>query len=179
MKKQINNGSLKLDQFKDLYETYAPKLLFFARKFVDFQTAEDIVHDVFLKIYNNYKDNIGGYLFKAVQNSCLDYLKHQTIEQNYISKAIVELKILELNNNHTIDDIITKEQVIEIHKAISDLPEKCREIFILAYVKEKKHSEIAAQLNISVRTVESQIYKALKALRDSLLLYLFLIIREF
>ena len=55
-----------------------------------------------------------------------------------------------------------------INQAIGELPDKCREIFVLSYLKDMKNSEIAQMLNVSVRTVEAHIYKALKNLRTRL-----------
>ncbi len=161
-------------QFKRLYEKYAPGLIFYARKFVDSHTAEDMVHDVFLKIWNRdtvmiIDESIGSYLFRAVQNSCLDYLKRQTIRNDYLSRAITELKIEELTTtDNPVNRLIDQEQIDAVYKAINQLPEKCREVFVLAYIEEKKNAEIAEQLDISVRTVEAQIYKALKMLRTVL-----------
>jgi RNA polymerase sigma-70 factor (ECF subfamily) len=161
-------------QFKQLYERYAPGLIFFARKFVDHQTAEDMVHDVFLRIWSRdtvmiIDETVGSYLFRAVQNCCLDYLKRQTIRNDYLGRAMAELKMEELTAaDNTVTRLIDREQIDAVYKAIDRLPEKCREVFVLAYIEERKNAEIAVQLNISVRTVEAQIYKALKTLRNVL-----------
>lgn len=149
-------------------------MIFYARKFVDRHTAEDIVHDIFVKIWNYdsfmiIDQSMGNYLFRSVQNACWDYLKRQTVRDDYISKTIAWLKEEELTyKNNPVDQIIDKEQIETVYKAIDQLPEKCREIFLLSYMEEKKNAEIAYMLNISVRTVETQIYKALKSLRNTL-----------
>lgn len=149
-------------------------MIFYARKFVDRHTAEDIVHDIFVKIWNYdsfmiIDQSMGNYLFRSVQNACWDYLKRQTVRDDYISKTIAWLKEEELTyKNNPVDQIIDKEQIETVYKAIDQLPEKCREIFLLSYMEEKKNAEIADMLNISVRTVETQIYKALKSLRNTL-----------
>ena len=161
-------------EFEQLYEKYAPGLIFYAGKFVDDQTAEDVVHDVFLKIWNSetvmiFNDGIKSYLFSAVQNTCLDLLKHQAVHDDYMSKAIRDLKIEELTTGENmLDNLIEREQINAVYKEIDRLPEKCREVFTLAYLEEKKNVEIAEQLNISVRTVEAHIFKALKILRNVL-----------
>ncbi len=161
-------------EFERLYEKYAPGLIFYARKFVDNSTAEDTVHDVFLKIWNRETvplvgESVGSYLFRAVRNSCLDYLKHRTVCNDYLSKAVRDLKMEELTSGESLVNRLTdREQVDAVYKAIDQLPEKCREIFVLAYVDERKNAEIAEQFHISVRTVEAQIYKALKMLRNTL-----------
>ena len=161
-------------EFGRLYEKHVPGLIFYARKFVDHQTAEDVVHDVFLKIWKNdtvmiADQSIGAYLFNAVRNACLDLLKHQTICNDYLNEAIRNLKIEELIADENPENrLIKQEQIDAVYKEIDRLPEKCREIFVLAYIEEKKNAEIAEQLHISVRTVEAQIYKGLKILRSAL-----------
>jgi RNA polymerase sigma-70 factor (ECF subfamily) len=163
-----------LEQFKRLYEKYTPGMIFYARKFVDHQTAEDIVHDIFLKLANRdnwiiIDESIGSYLFCAVQNACKDYLKRKIVRDDYLSRAITELKIEELEfTANPVNRMIYEEQMTAVYKAIDQLPEKCREVFVLAYLEEKKNAEIAGLLHISIRTVEAQIYKALKTLRDIL-----------
>ena len=159
-------------EFEKLYVKHAPGLIFFARKFADHQTAEDVVHDVFLKIWNSEtvmiaNQSIGSYLFSAVRNACLDLLKHQTVCNDYLSKSIRDLKIEELTSDENLESqLIKREQIDTLYKEIDRLPEKCREIFVLAYIEEMKNATIAEQLQISLRTVESQIYKALKILRS-------------
>ena len=160
--------------FERLYKEYAPGLLFYARKFVDCQTAEDVVHDVFLKAgmsksFLLTNENRGSYLFRAVRNACLDLLKHQVVHDDYMSRAIRDLKIEELTTGeNALDSLIYREQIDAVYKEIDRLPDKCREVFTLAYLEEKKHIDIAEQLNISVRTVEAHIFKALKILRNVL-----------
>jgi RNA polymerase sigma-70 factor (ECF subfamily) len=166
-----------LNQLSLLYEKHAPGMLFYARKFVDFQTAEDIVHDVFLKLWNHDQfliidQTIGSYLFRSVRNACFDYLKHQIVRDDYLSIAAQELKIEELAySDDLLNKLIDKEQKDSLYHAIEQLPEKCKEIFKLTYMEEKKNEEVARMLNISVRTVESHIYKALKKLRSVLTLF--------
>ena len=161
-------------EFERMYEQHAPGLIFYARKFVDHPTAEDVVHNVFLKIWNSEtvmiaNESIGSYLFCAVRNACIDMLKHQTICSDYIARAAEDLKMEELSSSeNSLNRLIEREQIDAIYREIDRLPEKCREVFLLAYTEEKKNAEIAEQLHISVRTVEAQIYKALKILRNAL-----------
>lgn len=161
-------------QYGLLYEKHAPDLIFYARKFVSEFVAEDIVHDVFLTIWSKKSffiidETISNYLFRAVQNSCLNRLKRQAIEQDFIARSIVELKIEELNTSSIEDSIHKEEQLHEIYNVIKQLPEKCKNVFQLSFFEDKKNSEIASLLNISVRTVEAHLYKALLFLRKELL----------
>jgi RNA polymerase sigma-70 factor (ECF subfamily) len=181
----MNKEHLTRAELERLYINYAPRLIFYARKFVDYSTAEDVVHDVFLKIRNSdmvlpNHENIGSYLFSSVRNTCLDLLKHRTICDDYLSKTIRDLKIDELTSGNNPEKmLIDREQIESLYKEINRLPQKCREVFLLAYIEEKKNAEIASQLQISVRTVEAQIYKALKILRNTLIIMGFLFLRVF
>lgn len=170
-----------LKEFSQLYETFASGLLYYARKFVPYPIAEDIVHDVFLNIWNKksfllINETITSYLFQAVQNACLNYLKHQAIHEEYIPKAIRELKIEELTMTSPEVNLIDKEQLTRVYQAIDHLPDKCREVFTLSYIEGKKNTEIADILQISIRTVENHLYRGLQILRKVLfqLILLFL-----
>ena len=161
-------------EFERLYDKYAAGLIFYARRFVDYSTAEDVVHDVFMKIWKSatvmiVHESIGSYLLSAVRNACLDWLKHQAISNDYVANAIRDLKMEELSSDENMENqLIDREKIDAVYQEIDKLPERCREIFVLAYIEEKKNAEIAEQLHISVRTVEAQIYKALKILRNAL-----------
>ena len=163
------------EHFKNFYLQKAPSLISFARKFVDVFTAEDIVHDVFLKAWQERMSlsrdrGADAYLFRMVQNSCIDYLRHKTIEDNFVSKALLELQIEELKWSDSSDDVVLQEEHLKaIFSAIEKLPPKCKTIFTKSYLENQKHSEIADHLQISVRTVEAQVYKALKLIRNSLI----------
>lgn len=161
-----------LKGFSYLYETLAPNLLFYARKFVSYPVAEDIVHDVFLNIWKKgafliTDKSVSAYLFQAVRNACLNHLKHETIHQEYIPQAIKELKIEELTTTSPEMNLIDQEELDKIYDAIAQLPEKCREVFHLSYVEGKKNAEIADSLQISIRTVENHLYRGLQILRKN------------
>ena len=131
----------ELNKFKLLYLENAPRLIFYASKYVDSDTAEDLVHDIFIKIWQkkeiySVEEGLKTYLFRSVQNACLDYLK----------------------------------RLDSVYREIAKLPDRCREVFTLAYVDGKKSVEIAGMLNISQRTVEAQLYKGLKIIRNVLVL---------
>jgi RNA polymerase sigma-70 factor (ECF subfamily) len=161
--------------FRALFKESAHILVFYAAKFVDRDTAEDLVQDVFLKIWNKrsfifIKEGIHSYLYQATRHACLDYLKHQEVKAGYENVARFKLKIEEL---YFTDDpsFLFKEdnRLLSIYNEIDKLPDKCREIFVMAYLEERKTAEIATLLNISKRTVEAQLYKALKQIRETLL----------
>lgn len=92
----------ELDKFKLLYLENAPRLIFYASKYVDSDTAEDLVHDIFIKIWQkkeiySVEEGLKTYLFRSVQNACLDYLKHKSIEKTYADEVARSLKIEEID----------------------------------------------------------------------------------
>ena len=165
----------ELIEFKELYKSNAPMLIFFAGKYVNAIAAEDLVQDVFFKIWQKrtflfLKEGIRTYLYRSVQHACLDYLKHQEVKGDYINTVTTQLKIEEIYYNDDPQSLFAEDERLElIYKEMDKLPEKCREVFTMSYLEERKTSEIAVLLNISPRTVEAQLYKALKILRGILL----------
>ena len=165
----------ELIEFKELYKSNAPMLIFYAGKYVNAIAAEDLVQDVFFKIWQKrtflfLKEGIRTYLYRSVQHACLDYLKHQEVKGDYINAVTTKLKIEEIYYNDDPQSLFAEDERLElIYKEMDKLPEKCREVFTMSYLEERKTSEIAVLLNISTRTVEVQLYKALKILRGILL----------
>lgn len=176
MEKPLNEDHA-LEQFKVLYQQYAHVLMLYASRYVSDQTAEDLVHDIFHKIW--YKKTFlylnGGmktYLFRSVRHACLDSLKHEDVKNNYTETVVLRLKIEELYYNDDPKHLyVEDDRLVAVHKAIDKLPERCRHIFTMSYLEERKTGEIALLLNLSKRTVEVQLYKALKILRNALLLF--------
>jgi len=156
--------------FEILFKTYSQKLIYFSRRYVwDKQIAENIVQDVFLKIWQNKENldptkNIQSYLFTAVKNESLKQLRHLSVENQQRENAS-RLSVVEQTPDETIDK---KELKAELNRAINDLPEKCREIFTMSRFDQLKYSEIADILGISIKTVETQMGRALKKLRGQL-----------
>lgn len=161
--------------FKTLYKELAPLLIFYAGKYVDQTTAEDLVQDVFLCIWQKQtplllKEGLKTYLYRSVRHACLDVLKHEEVKDNFVKQVTNRLKIEEIHYYEEAQWLYEEdERLIRIYEEMEKLPPKCREIFIMSYLEERKSDDIAILLNISKRTVEVQLYKALKLLRTSLL----------
>ncbi|TSE11476.1 RNA polymerase sigma-70 factor [Aquimarina algiphila] len=167
--KNINEGNE--EAFKILFELYYSKLLYVAKNYISStEDAEEIVQDVFLKTWKKRKNistNINGYLFKITKNSCLDYLrskKHKLSSSN----NIVQLEAF-INHNALADknasSIIEKELARKIQLSIELLPEKCKKVFIKSRIEGLKNKEISNELDISVKTVENHISRAIKHMR--------------
>ena len=154
--------------FEYIYIYYFPKMKRFAREYVlSDEDAENIVQDVFLELWEkkeilSLQLNVIAYLFTAIRNRCINFLRRSMIAKNAENKLQEEYKLtlqMKYYSLEAFNQEIFQEKDVEqiLSKAIDTLPEKCREIFILSKIKGKKQKDIATELNISVNTVETQI----------------------
>jgi RNA polymerase sigma-70 factor (ECF subfamily) len=109
-------------------------------------------------------ESVRGYMLQATRNRALNHLRHRGIERRS------EPHLIETASRVPQADVATREAEIEtaIRSAIADLPERCRAVFELSRVEGLKYVEIAQRLGISVKTVEVQMGKALRVLRERL-----------
>jgi len=160
--------------FETIFHTYYVALCNHAFTFVkNKQLAEDIVSDVFTKIWEkrdsiNIETSLKSYLFKSVSNLCID-----TLRKAYYKKMNFQ-DSLETNTPTQVTTIYqdyteNKELGNYIEKAIAALPKQCQLIFRLSKELGLKYAEISQLLNISVKTVEAQMTKAFKTLKASLM----------
>jgi RNA polymerase sigma-70 factor (ECF subfamily) len=158
-------------KYEEMFRTYFSSLCYFAQKYIqDLDASKEIVHKIFVAIWENrasfdFDKPAKSYLFTSVYNRCMNYIRDRkkfTTTENLETQDISEGGAL--NSDH----LETAELESKIWKAINSLPEKCKEVFILNRFEGKKYGEIAEFLGISVKTVETQMSKALKVLRDNL-----------
>lgn len=163
----IKNGDKQA--FKYVFDTYFTALCRFMYLYLgDTQEAEDIASDIFASVWENRKKleislTFKAYLFQAAKNRCLNVIRDR--------KATVSLD--DINGQDTpqvsiTDSLETEELNNLIQEAILSLPEKCREVFLQSRTKNLTNQEIAESMDISVKTVEAQITKALKQIRKFL-----------
>jgi len=173
---RLEAGDLKA--FEMLYNKQYKSLCHFAQRFVfDLDTAREIVQEVFVHIWEKRasipdKVSLETYLYTSVRNKCLDYLKHLNIKHEYERMRFREIQEVGNSTNNAInfplDGLITAELEQAIKIAIENLPEKCREVFELSRHGDLKYREIAEKLSISVKTVETQMSRAIHALKKEL-----------
>lgn len=175
---RIKSGDDKA--FELLYRQYFVRLCAFANKFVhDPIIAEGIVQEVFLKVWKNRSslkntNTEKSYLFQAVQNTSFNELAKQKNRNSYqlILKEVYEGKT-EFDAH---DSLLAKELQLKINKLIDELPDQCRKIYLLSRNDGLKYKQIAQELDISIKTVETQMSRALKKLRLGLQDYLTLLL---
>jgi RNA polymerase sigma-70 factor (ECF subfamily) len=164
----------RLNVFQRLFHTHYQSLAAYAYKIVDdIQDAEDIVQDVFMTLWVNKKTfdfnkPAGPYLFKAVYNRSINFLKSKKTNIETMEKQIDQLLHEEITQSYSDDSLLLKELSDEINRCIDALSPQCKKVFVLSRMSELKNREIAEALHISEKTVESHIGKALKELRTHL-----------
>lgn len=136
----------------------------------DTESAEDIVQDVFMKVWRrkdqiDLSQSIKSYLFRSSVNTALNYLEKN---RRSISMEDAEPDHLQFSSNATEDDLRYQEVSLRIDQAVQSLPPKCRTVFALSRFEEMSYAEIADQLSISVKAVEKHMGKALKLMRQRL-----------
>lgn len=161
--------------FKQLFNYYYPGLVLYADQFTASNSqSEEIVQDFFVRLWERHHalrpaGSVKSYLFTSVRNGCLNYLRHQRVKSDYIRE------LEDLSQTHLLYDpdlYVASELQEKITQAIGKLPDRCREVFIMSRMEGMNNEDIACQLGISKRTVETQISKALKILRTELKDYL-------
>jgi RNA polymerase sigma-70 factor (ECF subfamily) len=173
------------DALKNLHTKFFGKLTAYALSILHQQEiAEEIVSDVFINVWMKkedllLKDNLQAYLFKAVHNKCIDYLRSlKTMKK----QKTVELYSLLENDmlaepNFIVENIFSKNLEQIIQQAIEKLPPKRKEIFLLNRVEDLSYQQIADKLSISVNSVKTQISRSIEFLRNetkNLIVFLFL-----
>lgn len=174
--------SADLEIFELLYKEYYVLLCIISERIVrNPEDAEEVVSDVFIKLWNN-KDSIHtinslkAYLIKAVQNMAINYLHRR--DYKYITERIDQLphELLTWDEDYPLGQLYEKEIGVILNREINSLPKGCREIFLLSRDEELSYKEIAQRLGITVNTVKSQMKVALSRLREILLDYLHIIL---
>ncbi len=160
--------------FNILFNHFYQGLCLFAKQFVEHNTdAEGIVQDIFVSIWENrakleIKKSFKSYLFTSVKNRCLDKLKHKKIQEKYKTGFLQRIE----NEENYYDLFVISELREIINSSIDALPAACQKIFKMSRFDSMSHQQIADELNLSVRTVNTQISKAIKTLRVQLKDYL-------
>jgi RNA polymerase sigma-70 factor (family 1) len=157
---------------RDLYHAYSDKLFHFAYAIVHSkETAEEIIEDVFIKVWQKRLhiatiENLTFYLFITTKNISCNYLRKYSRKKNI---CLDELSLPYYYVNVSPEDLlITSETLQSIKNAINQLPPQCRIIFKLIKEDGLKYKDVAALLNLNIKTVENQMGIALKKLHASI-----------
>lgn len=162
-------------EYHILFETHYDALCNYAYAIVkDYDEAEDIVQGVFIKFWNNENkaeiaDKAKQYLIRSVKFKCIDYQRKAIVKRKYEKEAVHTMEAdqrtatdidFELEESTDLKDVLMM--------AISELPQKTREVFMMSKLDGLRYKEIADHLDISPKTVENQMGRAFKHLREKL-----------
>lgn len=164
----LKSGDIKA--FENMFKHYYPLLVVFAIKYVaDRDIARELVQDFFARLYEKrqgltIETSLRSYLYRSVHNSCINYINQRSLHDRHLKKLELEKDIYE-----DPDKVFqTTELQQKINDVVDQLPSQCKKIFRMNRYEGLKNEEIAETLNLSRRTVETQISKALKILRSRL-----------
>ncbi len=172
--------TLDEDLLESLFYRYSQRMENFAAHILgDAAAAEDVVQDSFVKLYSKYRGkdekNFAPLLFTVLRNSCKDTLRRRLSKGSVITTDFSDMTESEklyssVMLNGSGDALIYDELVKEVGIALSSLPDRCREIFVMSRIDGLKNKEIAFRLGITEQAVKNQISKALKILRAAITL---------
>ncbi len=176
----IQNGDEKAFEkiFRKYFQTLKDYAIFYTE---EARLAEDMVQDLFLSIWSSRSrlkihTHLKGYLIRSVHNSCIQYLRHQSVEQRYLKNQKLKLEEALLINGLFFEKGLSALYEKDIHslldKATQKLSPKTRKIFFLNRFEHMSNKEIAEKLNLSEKAIEYHLTKSLKILKESLKDYL-------
>jgi RNA polymerase sigma-70 factor (ECF subfamily) len=160
------------DAFRQLYDATVISLSNQChRVMADADAVQDILQEVYCSLYRRCNSlpgnlNIGGYLYRAMRYGAAKHLRDQMRRERQLARLTqISDTVTEDYREDLLDDTQLRQQVWH---AISSLPEKCRQAFLLSHYQQKSNKSVAAEMGISVKTVEKHISKALRMLRQEL-----------
>ena len=164
--------------FDSIFRRTYSRLYFYALSLLsDESDADDVVEEVFAGLWRrmdeiDLEDNIEGFLYRAVYTRSVNVLKRRNVDAGRLS-AIEDINNMRMEYYSGInDDPLHSMENAELRRKIEDtinmLPEKCRQVFRMSYLNGMHNNDIAEELQLSVRTVEAHMYRALRFLRERL-----------
>ncbi len=158
-----------IERFERLFKEYYAPLCRYAYSIVrDADQAEEIVQEFFYSYWNNrnrlsIRISLKSYLFRSIRNRAVRFLQHKKVEEQYREHSRISAFF------DSPEQIFNGNEMAElVEKTLEELPDRCRQVFLLNRVNGLKYKEIAELLKVSVKTVESDMGKALLAFRTNL-----------
>ena len=166
----MTSQTIDHSRFEVLFREHCQGLVCFAHRFTgDMPAAENVVQEVFLKVWRDRARleeaaSIKAYLYTAVRNEALKYVRHADVER----RGVPELKMIRAVVPTPEEELHNKTIAESVHGAIERLPDRRRLIFTMNRFDRLTYVEIAQALEISIKTVETQMGRALAFLRTEL-----------
>ena len=180
--REMENDDRQIElKFQKFFTANFPKVKNFAQMLLKSEAeAEDVAQDVFCKlwlqpeIWLDTDKDLDNYLFILTRNIVLNIFKHQQIEQEYQDEVVERTFLYELTEKEEIlNNVYYKEMLMIVQLTLEKMPKRRRLIFKLSRFKGLSHKEIADKLDVSIRTIEHQVYLALIELKKILVLFIF------
>jgi len=163
------------EAFENLFMSFYKPLVVFALKMLnDIDLARDFVQEVIVNFYEkreeiNIHTSLKSHLYQSVRNRCLNHIKRESVIRNHHESIYFQKSEAERDFNDVIEETELENRIYQV---ISELPTQCKKIFEMSRFQGKSNADIAEELDISKRTVETQISNALKRLRQKLSSYI-------
>ncbi|MBP3517284.1 MAG: RNA polymerase sigma-70 factor [Parabacteroides sp.] len=173
---KIKNGDVKA--FEQVFRLYYMPLCMYAAGITGrMDIAEEIVQELFYVFWKERErlqlfHTIKSYLYGAVRNQSLQYREHQDVRNRYRDAVLSHPDKDDLQQGDPQEQIEYKELEALINRTLQKLPERRLRIFRMHRFEGKKYAEIASLLSLSVKTVEAEMTKALRTLRNELEIYM-------
>ena len=157
------------ETFKELFFEFYPALCVFAQRYVnDPEASEDIVQETFLKVWKNRRTidiriSFRNFLLTSVRNSCTDYLRKESVTARYTDQIELPHTSMSPEDFYTLGELETR-----LRQALEKLSSDVREVFEMNRFNGLTYREIATRLELSPKTIEARMSKALKTLRHEL-----------
>jgi RNA polymerase sigma-19 factor, ECF subfamily len=174
---RIKNGNK--DAFKLLYDRYSKRLYCFSIRYLRSKVeTEELVQTVFISLWEHRKSldatmSVKNYIYRSAVNYIYNFQKRKAVRMKF---AESEFQKEHIQSNITYDQVFFHDLEEKINSIVETLPSKQQKIFRLSRIDGLSHEKIAKKLDISVRTVENQIYRALKFIKNNLPGEIFLLI---
>jgi RNA polymerase sigma-70 factor (ECF subfamily) len=155
--------------FRHVFDSCYESLCAYAYSILrDVPEAEDTVQSIFMKLWEKrdaleIRQSVRSYLFKAVYNQCLNQIEHRAVKSRH--RALTQWEATEASSE---PDMFPEELGEKVRQAIDNLPPQCKKIFVMSRFDGLRYPEISSRLNISINTIQNQICKALRVLREEL-----------
>jgi len=171
--------------FEKIFKSNNPQIVGFCNQFIsDWDKSKSLAQEAFINLWLNREkietlNGIKAFLYTYARSSCLNYIRHRKVISKYedlhlqSKEDLLNSEVLESFDFNSLEFIELEELIM---RSINDLPDQCRRVFMLSRFEGKMNKEIAEELDISVKSVEANMTRALKTLRADLADYLPLIL---
>jgi RNA polymerase sigma-70 factor (ECF subfamily) len=154
--------------FNELFVRFYRRLCLFSFRYTEDEDAsQDVVQELFIKLWTNrhqviIHDTVSAYLFRSARNASLNYLRSQKNKQNVLKK----MQLPEIQTES--EDVEFENFLIQLQECVDQLPERSRQVFVMNRFQELKLADISEKLEVSVNTIKNQLWKSLQYLRTCL-----------